>query len=138
MFQFDHIALTVADPARSAEFYEHLGGLRVSKPSPHFIEIMLGQVRLHITAAAAVAPADPDSGAGINHFCATVSSVAQLAQLRDLINSHPQIMPHGRFEIQASPPMDAARTGHCEERVPTHTLYFRDPDGIHVEIRTYS
>lgn len=136
MFRFDHIALVVSDPERTAGFYEALGGRRVSKPSPHFIEIMLGEVRLHITPAET--SGGPPASAGLDHFCAFVNSAEELASVRDLVNQHPSTRRHGPVEIQQSPPMDAARTGHCEERVPTQTLYFRDPDGVQVEIRRYS
>ena len=135
MLRFDHLALSVSDLATSAAFYESLGGRRVSKPSPHFIEIMLGELRMHLVAAEHAAAHGP--GACIDHFCASVASLAELAAIRDLVNRHPSAQGHGPFEIQQSPPMDAERTGHCEERVPSHTLYFRDPDGIHVEVRLY-
>ncbi len=135
MLRFDHLALSVSDLAASAAFYEYLGGRRVSKPSPHFIEILLGELRLHLVAAEHAET--HAQGACIDHFCASVASLAELTAIRDLINSHPRMQASGPFEIQQSPPMDAERTGHCEERVPSHTLYFRDPDGIHVEIRAY-
>lgn len=138
MFRFDHIALAVSDLARSAAFYEALGAQRVSRPSPHFVELMLGELRMHLTRAPhPTSESGSQRGNCVEHFCIAVSTLDELTMLRDLINQHPLTAPRGPFAIQESPPLDAARTGHVEQHVPRHTLYFQDPDGIHLEARLY-
>lgn len=136
LFAHDHVALTVKDLGVSRDFYEHLGGRVVSRPSASFMEIVLGEIRLHLI---------PDREANdvqrrsprIDHLCLRVASLDDLTAVEKLINAHPALV--GRpCEIEDSPPLGEGGKDHCEERPPRKTLYFEDPDGIRLEVRAYS
>lgn len=135
-FCHDHVALTVKDLGVSRAFYEHLGGRVVSRPSTGFMEIVLGEIRLHLV---------PDSGATdvqrrsprIDHLCLRVATLDDLSAVEKLLNAHPALA--GRpCEIEDSPPLGEGGKEHCEERPPRKTLYFQDPDGIRLEVRAYA
>jgi catechol 2,3-dioxygenase-like lactoylglutathione lyase family enzyme len=136
-FRHDHIALTVKDLQVSRDFYEYLGGKVVSRPSPGFMEIVLGELRLHLV---------PDEGATqktqraprIDHLCLRVSSLDELTAVEKHVNAHPSLVGRHPVEVEDSPPLGEGGVDHCEERPPRKTLYFQDPDGIRLEVRAYS
>lgn len=136
-FSHDHIALTVKDLQVSREFYEYLGGRVVSRPSTGFMEIVLGDIRLHLV---------PDSGAvqktprspRIDHLCLRVSSLDALTEVEHHVNAHPLLAGRRPCEVEDSPPLGEGGMDHCEERPPRKTLYFADPDGIRLEVRAYA
>jgi catechol 2,3-dioxygenase-like lactoylglutathione lyase family enzyme len=166
MFRHDHVALTVRDLQISREFYEYLGGHVVSKPSPAFMEIVLGEIRLHLVRRAAgekldaivaatertpstagratdaatdAATAEQEEAAEkqrIDHLCLRVSSIDDLASIRDRINAHPTLRGRAPCTLIDSPPLGEGK--HLEELPPRKTLYFEDPDGIRLEVRAYS
>lgn len=141
MFHQDHVAMFVKDLAASREFYEYLGGRMVSKPSPNFLEIMLGEVRLHILPLPKNAGAKESSNEpriGIDHLCLRVASFEELVYMQAKINAFPSLQRHEPYVIEESPPLSSDRRTHCEERPPRMTLYFEDPDGIKLEIRAYA
>lgn len=138
MFKADHIALAVADLGRSRAFYEALGGRVVSRPSPHFVELMLGNLRLHIVPRDQVS--GPDSArppVGLDHFSVSVDSVAALERLRDFLNTCPVVERFAPFAIEDSEMLGQGLAEHAEERPPAKTLYAKDPDGITLEVRCY-
>ena len=134
-FRSDHIALAVRDLAASRRFYEALGGRTVSKPSPHFLEIMLGEQRLHLLPEASRDVAADDS-IRIDHFCVAVESVAALEAYAAYLRLLPELA--GRpIAVTESEALGEGLGDHCEERPPLKTLYFADPDGIRIEVRAY-
>jgi len=135
VFKNDHTAMAVRTLQRSRRFYEFIGGRVVSKPSAHFLEIMLGDLRLHIVQGdgGSVQP----GGVGLDHVCVSVENLATLEDLCARLNSYPDITAFGPFAIQDSPPLGADFTEHAEQHVPRQTLYARDPDGINLEFRCY-
>jgi catechol 2,3-dioxygenase-like lactoylglutathione lyase family enzyme len=136
MFLHDHVAMTVRDLDVSRAFYQDLGGRVVSKPSPRFLEIVLGEIRLHIV------PADGPDGATpasrIDHLCLRIASVEALEALGDRLNAHPLRAGRSACVVEDSPPLGEGGADHCEEYPPRKTLYFEDPDGIRLEVRAYS
>jgi catechol 2,3-dioxygenase-like lactoylglutathione lyase family enzyme len=136
LFDVDHIALHVRDLEASRKFYTFLGGRVVSKPSPHFLEIMLGAQRIHLLPQAE-GPADGLVNAGIEHFCLQVPSFRELAEVVERLKMCEQIAHHGPPVIEESPMLGDGLDHHSEERPPLKTVYFKDPDGIAIEIRTY-
>lgn len=141
MFLHDHVALTVKDLAASREFYEYLGGQVVSKPSSGFMEIVLGEIRLHLVPAPEAERANTDVAlppSRIDHLCMRVATLDALAAMQEHINKHPRIAGRAECEVEDSPPLGEGGKEHCEERPPRKTLYFNDPDGIRLEIRAYS
>jgi catechol 2,3-dioxygenase-like lactoylglutathione lyase family enzyme len=137
MFKSDHTAFAVRDLSRSRAFYEHLGGRIVSKPSPSFVEVMLGDLRLHMVQATTDAPAE-GGAAGIDHVCLAVEKVTDLEAVLERINAYPEIREHAHYELGDSPMLGKDFVEHAEERPPLKTLYFRDLDGIMLEIRAYA
>jgi catechol 2,3-dioxygenase-like lactoylglutathione lyase family enzyme len=137
MFKSDHTAFAVTSLARSRAFYEHLGARVVSKPSPHFLEMMLGDLRLHMIEATDRATVK-DGRLGIDHICVAVGSYADLVKVRDRINAFEGGSALAPFEIEDSEMLGDGMMEHAEERPPLKTLYARDPDGIVVEVRAYS
>lgn len=143
MFLHDHVALTVRDLPTSRRFYESLGGHVVSKPSPSFLEILLGEVRLHL-----VKGGDPKLGPSahaneteqpvrIDHLCLRVATVDKLRAIEEHVNGLLVSEGHAPCRVEDSPPFGAGGT-HVEERPPRKTLYFKDPDGIRLEVRAYA
>ncbi|MBX3232250.1 MAG: VOC family protein [Labilithrix sp.] len=136
MFVHDHVALTVKDLAVSRGFYEYLGGRVVSKPSKAFMEIVLGEIRLHLV------PAEGDTKAAtaprIDHLCLRVGSVDDLTSVEARVNAHPLLQGRAPCHVEDSPPLGEGGKEHAEERPPRKTLYFEDPDGIRLEVRAYS
>ena len=136
-FSHDHIALTVRDLDVSREFYEYLGGRVVSRPSRGFMEIILGEIRLHLV---------PDEGATsknartarIDHLCLRVASLEALSEVEKHVNAYPRFAGRSPCEVEDSPTLGEGGKDHCEERPPRKTLYFRDPDGIRLEVRAYA
>jgi catechol 2,3-dioxygenase-like lactoylglutathione lyase family enzyme len=140
MLRSDHTALAVRDLDRSRAFYLNLGGRVVSKPSPNFLEIMLGDLRLHLvpTVARDGATAVDEGAAGIDHFCLSVASVRDLHALCERLNAFQRAIGGAPCELVGSPMLGEGFAGHAEERPPLKTLYMRDPDGIQLEIRAYA
>jgi len=144
MFRHDHVALTVKDLQVSREFYEYLGGHVVSKPSPKFMEIVLGEIRLHLVRGGEgegegeASTTANDVASRIDHLCLRVGSVSDLAAIRNMLNAHPALRDRGKpCEVEESPPLGIGQD-HVEEVPPQRTLYFEDPDGIRLEVRAYS
>ncbi len=138
MFLHDHVALTVKNLQVSREFYEYLGGHVVSKPSAAFMEIVLGEIRLHLVRAdGSVAEEGRRPASRIDHLCLRVSSVEALTSVQERVNAHPLLSGRAPCEVEDSPPMGDGGTQHVEEFPPRKTLYFEDPDGIRLEVRAY-
>lgn len=135
-FKHDHIALMVADLRRSARFYQALGGEIVSKPSERFVEILLGELRLHLICAEPQNETGRAAARRIDHICLQVTSRRALEAVLNVLNQSESAAVHGPFQIQDSPPLGPDST-HCEQRPPLATLYFRDPDGLGFEARCY-
>jgi catechol 2,3-dioxygenase-like lactoylglutathione lyase family enzyme len=121
----------VKDLEVSREFYEFLGGRVVSKPSSGFMEIVLGEVRLHLIPNGHLADGH-DERPRIDHLCLRVGSV------EDLMSVQKRISPRSPCEVEDSPPLGQGGKKHVEEYPPRKTLYFEDPDGIRLEIRAYA
>jgi len=138
VFGHDHVALTVRDLDASREFYEYLGGRVVSRPSPGFLEIVLGEIRLHLLPEADPVTGEPTRGPRIDHLCLRVSSLDALALVEERINGHPRLRDRAPCVIEDSPPLGEGGKQHVEEFPPRKTLYFEDPDGIRLEVRAYS
>jgi catechol 2,3-dioxygenase-like lactoylglutathione lyase family enzyme len=136
MFLHDHVALTVKDLNVSRDFYQSLGGHVVSKPSSGFLEIVLGEVRLHLVPTSAAEDGRPSSR--IDHLCMRVGTVEDLTALQDVLRSHPLLTGRAPCEVEDSPPLGDGGKIHVEEHPPRKTLYFEDPDGIRLEVRAYS
>jgi catechol 2,3-dioxygenase-like lactoylglutathione lyase family enzyme len=144
MFLQDHVALTVKNLDVSREFYESLGGRVVSKPSSAFMEIVLGEIRLHILPTrGATDPSASDTALAaprIDHLCMRVATVDDLTAMERRINEHRLrgTRARGECKVEDSPPLGEGGKTHAEERPPRKTLYFEDPDGIRLEIRAYA
>jgi catechol 2,3-dioxygenase-like lactoylglutathione lyase family enzyme len=136
-FRHDHIALTVRDLNVSRQFYESLGGRVVSLPSTAFMEIVLGEIRLHLIPAGEADVGRRTAGARIDHLCLQVASVDALLSVQEMLNEHPLLVGRARCHVEDSPPLGEGGQTHVEERPPRKTLYFEDPDGIRLEIRAY-
>lgn len=140
MFRFDHAALNVVSLARSAEFYQSLGAKVVSRPSPHFLEMVLGELRLHFVPISAASATNDEiyvNHSAIDHICLRVETVEELEKLCEKFNANRHIADFGPFEIRQSPPMGHGFQEHAEQSPPTKTLYAKDPDGIKLEVRYY-
>jgi catechol 2,3-dioxygenase-like lactoylglutathione lyase family enzyme len=141
-FRHDHVALVVKDLKVTREFYEYLGGRVVSKPSLAFMEIALGEIRLHVLPRGnegEPSPRPEDGGRSrIDHLCLRVDSVEALVRLQERLNVHSSLRARTPCAVEDSPPLGEGGKVHVEERPPRKTLYFEDPDGIMLEVRAYA
>jgi catechol 2,3-dioxygenase-like lactoylglutathione lyase family enzyme len=137
-FLHDHVALTVRNLEVTREFYESLGGRVVSLPSTAFMEIVLGEIRLHLVPAGEGDVAERSAGARIDHLCLRVASTEVLVAVQEMLNEHPLLVGRARCHVEDSPPLGEGGETHVEERPPRKTLYFEDPDGIRLEVRAYA
>ena len=135
MLKHDHIALAVSNFEKSLEFYLALGAKVVSKPSEKFVEIVLGNVRLHLILSKNQGSSQSMSPR-LDHLCLGVDNLTELTELSKKLNKTSAGQKYGPFLVQESPPLGPGQT-HSEERPPLATLYFRDPDGIGLEARCY-
>ena len=136
MFKADHTAVAVTDLDDSRAFYtDELGGVVVSKPSRRFVEILLGDVRLHLVQAEE--PGEPGHGPRIDHVCLRVETLEELDHLCRRLNASRRVARRGPYRVVESPPLGEGGGEHAEERPPTRTLYFYDPDGVGIEVRCY-
>ena len=135
MIKHDHIAIAVANFEKSLDFYLTLGAKVVSKPSEKFVEIVLGDVRLHLILSRDKAVSQ-SAHPRLDHLCLGVDSLSELTDLAKKLNKTAAGQTFGPFLIQESPPLGPGQT-HSEESPPLATLYFRDPDGIGLEARCY-
>lgn len=138
VFGHDHVALTVRNLDASREFYEYLGGRVVSRPSTGFLEIVLGEIRLHLLPEADPVTGEPTRGPRIDHLCLRVPSLDALAAVEKHVNAHPRLRERAPCVIEDSPALGDGGKEHVEEFPPRKTLYFEDPDGIRLEVRAYS
>ena len=137
MLKVDHTALAVTDLETSRAFYTtELGGVVVSKPSPRFVEILLGNIRLHLVQADGTAPLA--AGPRIDHLCLAVERLDELHAMCRRLNACAAIAARGPYAVEDSPPLGLDGEEHAEERPPTKTLYFHDPDGLGLEVRCYT
>ncbi len=125
----DHIYVTVSDMGRSEAFYDRvfLGVLRFRKnrfalsDEPH-VQYFCRHFGFVLRPARSSAGHDPYSP-GLHHFCLRVDSV------EDVHAAAAQLWAAG---IEATP----AR--HCPEYAPDYwATFFRDPDGIRLEITNF-
>jgi catechol 2,3-dioxygenase-like lactoylglutathione lyase family enzyme len=136
MFKNDHIAVYVSDLERSRHFYTTCFGAKVlSKPSSDFLELQIDEVRLHLlhTQTLQGPPAEARHCNGIAHFCLNVHSRADLEVLRDRIRVLNPV-ENTPAEVKIASPIGDS---HVEAIPPMHVMYFKDPDGILIEIRAY-
>src|SRR4051812_41022483 len=122
-FRHDHVALNVKDLQVSRDFYESLGGRVVSKPSSEFMEIVLGEIRLHLVPTGGGGADAASVKSRIAHICLRVESVEDLIYVQERINSHPLRGGRTHCEVEDSPPLGEGGSGHVEECPPRKTLY---------------
>jgi catechol-2,3-dioxygenase len=132
MLSLDHIALNVQSLERSRDFYHALGGKVVSSPSERFMEMELGGVILHLLPLGGGQHSAPQ---GIHHFALKVDTVAELERICDLIQKNEELAGLKKTQIQESPKLGIH--GHVERQPPTLAMYFCDPDGNQIEVRSY-
>lgn len=144
MIQTDHAAIAVRNLAQSQSFYERLGGITLSRPSKKFVEIELGDLRLHLVKMQKIDVRElvesELSEAGcprIDHLCLKVGSMAEMKELKLRAEGHPACQRWALFSIIDSPPL--GQFGESVEKTqPLKCMYLRDPDGISIEVRCYA
>ena len=132
MFTMDHIALNVSDLGSSRNFYEIMGAEVTSRPSELFMELRMGGVTLHLLARGA---GDLRVNQCIDHFALRVSSMADLDSLASRLNRYFETRSQSLIKVQRSPSLGS--DGPLESQPPDSVLYFRDPDGNSIEVRSY-
>ena len=147
-FSPDHIALVVKDPVVSVKFYCELGGVVTSKSSDTFCELELGGQRFHLIKASNGSDASGRANgvlqknladARIDHVCLSVESEDQLKALCAKLQSLSNLFPNSENWLSLSPiqPPSFGENGHLEKIPPKWVVYFNDPDGISIEVRSY-
>ena len=119
--QLDHIALAVADPAKSAAWYRDVLGLERRHQAvwgDRPIMMAAGSTMVaFFPAAVGVAATQSASGPGLRHF-------AFRADRENFDQARVALARHGvAFEEQ--------------DHEVTRSIYFRDPDGFCLELTTY-
>lgn len=129
---FDHLVIQCADVEASLTFYVEVLGLSAERADAWRAgEVFFPSVRITSTAiidlfpagAMAAAADAPDAGQRLNHFCLTVdppSFEPLLTRLRA-----------AAIAIEEGPVTRWGAQGDAT------SVYFKDPDGVRVEVRTY-
>lgn len=129
---FDHLVLQCADVERSLAFYGEVLGLPLERVEQwRDSEVFFPSVRVTpevlidlFPAGGMAAPAAaPDDGQRLNHFCLTLDADGFEA-LRGRLEA-------AGVECEGDP---SVRWGAQGDAV---SIYFKDPDGVRVEVRTY-
>lgn len=128
--ELDHIVLNVADVERSLKFYvEHLGlsgervdEFRAGKAGFPSVRVNAGTI-IDLFPRKETAAAFANASANMNHFCLVVGAES-FAGTVEYLKAH-------RIEIREGP---VSRWG---ARGQATSVYFLDPDGNMIEIRTY-
>ncbi len=129
---FDHLVIQCADVERSLTFYCDVLGLAPERVTEWRAgDVFFPSVRITPTAiidlfpaGAMAAPADAsDAGQRLNHYCLTTDAQhvePLLARLRD-----------AGVDIEEGPVTRWGAQGDAT------SVYFKDPDGVRVEVRAY-
>jgi catechol 2,3-dioxygenase-like lactoylglutathione lyase family enzyme len=137
---FDHIGIICKDLEKSRAFYVECLGARVtSKDSPHFLELMVGNVKFHFIREGTLDLTDPQREIKLrDHFCLNVKGLGELEALQQTLKtSGAQFIDPKTIEVEESIPLGEGFQGHAESRPPLRTLFFTDPNGAVIEVRAY-
>jgi catechol 2,3-dioxygenase-like lactoylglutathione lyase family enzyme len=123
--RLDHLVLTVADAARTTDFYVRGLGMRAESFGAGRRALVFGRQKfnLHEAAGAPILPRGAHPAPGSADFC--------LIAARPLPEVEAHLKREG-FEIELGP---VPRTGAAG---PIRSLYLRDPDGNLVEVSDYA
>ena len=115
-----HVALRVADRARSAQFYQTLCGFQTVVALPDVTLLSNGTVLLGLRSRQEDYPDRFDEfRIGLDHLSFAVSSRADLDQALQMLELHD--VPHGEIE-------------DLGQDFGLYVLAFRDPDNIQLEL----
>jgi len=119
----DHLVLTVADPAASAEFYQRVLGMTRVVFGEGRLALHFGEQKINLHAAAApLSPHALNPGAGSADLCFEVAASPEASLVH---------LAACGVAVEAGP---VPRTG---ARGPMVSVYFRDPDGNLIELAHY-
>jgi glyoxylase I family protein len=115
-----HVALRVADRARSARFYEAVFGFQTVAALPDVVLLSNGTLLLGLRDRQEVgADRFDEFRIGLDHLSFTVSSRAELDRALGVLEQHD--VPHGEIE-------------DLGQDFGLYVLAFRDPDNIQLEL----
>lgn len=129
---FDHLVIQCADVERSIAFYCDTVGLAPERVDGWRAgDVFFPSVRITPTAIIDLFPAGemaappdaPDAGQRLNHFCLTVDA-GEFAALQARLSA-------AHVDIEEGPVERWGAQGDAQ------SIYFKDPDGVRVEVRTY-
>lgn len=116
--QFDHVAFTVSDLAKSRQWYEQVLGLerRYAEAWPDFpVVLCAGEACVALFPSSAERTPQPNSG--LRHLAFRTSRAA--------------------FDLAREALAAREIAFHIEDHGICHSLYLADPDGYQVEVTTY-
>ena len=122
-----HVSLTVTDVARTRQFYiEVLGFQVILELGPAVLDratalLSSACIPRRTRRARPVATASTRTGSGLDHLAFTVASLDELERAVAIFDEHG--VPHGAIEDLGP------TTG-----LPLRVVFFRDPDGIQLEL----
>jgi catechol 2,3-dioxygenase-like lactoylglutathione lyase family enzyme len=121
-----HVSLTVADMARTRQFYTEVLGFQVAMELPTAVLLANGStiVGIHPAPDPSRAPADDrfdENRIGLDHLAFTVDSREELERAKALFDEWS--VPHGEIEDLA--PIIGLNL---------YVLFFRDPDNMQLEL----
>lgn len=125
----DHIVLNVADVQRSLDFYQRHLGLAAERVTAWqrgevgFPSLRINEATILDLVASAAPPADQKT-ANLAHFCVVTESNDMFAEAETLRAAGVQ--------IEEGPKLRSGARGNAL------SIYFRDPDGNLIEVRSYA
>jgi len=123
----NHMTLAVSDPAASLAWYQGLFGLPIAARQSGTVVLQIGEGPQFMAISST-----PSNNPGIDHYCLAVDNFDD-AYLVQVLAEHGVVETGGRGALESRVRMRGPESGGAPGGSPE--LYFRDPDGIGVQLQ---
>jgi catechol 2,3-dioxygenase-like lactoylglutathione lyase family enzyme len=123
----NHMTLAVSDPAASLAWYQGLFGLPIAARQGETVVLQIGEGPQFMAISST-----PGDNPSIDHYCLAVENFDE-AHLVQILTEHGVAATGGRGALESRVRMRGPESGGAPGGSPE--LYFRDPDGIGVQLQ---